>query len=63
MGAESRFGTTADGGGDSSRRGGVEVASQVSAVGNELDQRWELRMTEIMDNMSSLLRVKSDGRG
>ena len=49
--------------GDSSEGGVVDAANQLAALEQELDQRWELRRQEMMDNMSLLLQAKSDGRG
>ena len=49
--------------GGSSGGGVIDAANQFAALEQELDQRWELRMQEMMDNMSLLLQAKSDGRG
>lgn len=60
--AETRVKGSMAEGGDSSGCGVVEVANQLVALEEDLDQRWELRVQEIMDKMSPLLHAKSDGR-
>ena len=49
--------------GNSSEGGAVDAANQPVALEQELDQRWELRMQEMMNKMPLLLQAKSDGRG